>query len=94
MIKLATIDLTRLINDIDGIHPMDLEDKKGDLDDNLESFVEDVYLEFVFGVSSRLTYQEFLDKSVKSREVSDLWYKAANLRAFILSKIDVYDDDS
>lgn len=72
---------------------MDLEDKADELSYLVDDMREEFYLEFLFGLKSRLTYKEFMEVSTSSIKIYDLWYKSENLRALILHKLEVKQDD-
>ena len=74
MIKLVTVDLMQLIQDIDGDHPMDLEDKAEEIDYATDELLEEYYLEPIYGTANRLTYEEWKASSLKVKAICEVWY--------------------
>ena len=72
---------------------MDLEDKSEELDDMKDDLREELYLEFLFGSKSRVTYEEFMQISTREAKIYELWYKPENLRAVLLHKLEVKQDN-
>lgn len=75
LIKFVLTDLTRLMSDTVSIHPMDVDmDKDDELDACLEDIFEYNFLEPVFGVNSRLTFEEFVYNVQRSSQFNKLFF--------------------
>ena len=68
------------MQEIDFLHPMDIEDKADDIDYAIDEIVEYNYLDQLFGDNSKLNYQEWKEQSIKKKAISLLWYEPENLR--------------
>jgi len=53
-IALASLDIVKLMKDIDEVEPMDLAEKEEDIIYSFETIREEVFLDLVYGASSRL----------------------------------------
>jgi hypothetical protein len=53
---------------------MDLEDKVDEIDYATDDMLEQHYLEPLYGTLSRLPYEEWRDKSTKTKAISEVWY--------------------
>jgi len=74
LIKLVSVDLIQLIQDLDGDHPMDLEDKAEEIDYATDELLEENYLEPIYGTASRLSYEEWKAASLKVKSICEVWY--------------------
>ena len=61
--------------DVAQIHPMDLEDKDLEVQEFLGDIIENNFLEPIFGVDSRLSYGEFVNKICVSKAFNKLFFK-------------------
>ena len=68
------MDLAKLMQEVDNVHPMDLEESAEEIDYTIDDIVDLNYLDPLYGDRSRLTYEEWVENSVKARRVSDLFY--------------------
>ena len=68
------------MQEIDNLHPMDIEDKADDIDYAIDEIVEFNYLDQLFGDNSKLNYEEWKAESSKKKAISLLWYEPENLR--------------
>ena len=91
LVKFALTDLTKLMIDIAQIHPMDLEDRDGEVQDFMGDIIENNFLEPIFGVDSRLSYDEFVNKVCLSKAFNKLFFKPQNLRMLVMHKLNVTD---
>ena len=57
--SLASLDLVKLMKDIDEVEPMDLAEKEEDIVYCFETIREEVFLDIVYGASSRLEAGEW-----------------------------------
>ena len=73
------------------MHPMDLEDKDGEVQEFLGDIIENNFLEPIFGVDSRLSYDEFVSKVCESKAFHKLFFKPQNLRMLIMHKLNIRD---
>ena len=63
LMHLVTIDLVKLMAEVDGTHAMDLEEKENDIDYSVEEMVDLNYLDPLYGNKSKMSYEELgLDK--------------------------------
>ena len=76
LIKMSTIGVTQLMQEVDGEHPMDLEDKADEISYTLEDLLNDNYLDPLFGHASRKSYEEWVSESGRNRNISGIWYEA------------------
>ena len=86
LVQLVTLDLNKLIQDVDGIHPMDLEDKEDEIDYIIDDMLEWNYLEPIYELKSAITYEEWVETSAKQRCIYDVWYNPQNLRALTFTR--------
>jgi hypothetical protein len=88
LVKLCTTDLVQLMNEVEGTHPMDLEDKETDIEYLTDDLLEGNYLEPIYAANSRLAYEEWLTQS-KQKKISELWYVPQNLRMLVFCRVAV-----
>ena len=86
--KFVTSDLAKLMKDLTGNHPMDLEDQDDPVSYQLDAF-QDSYLDAIFGDSSRVSFQDWMKKMEERKDVNELWFDPQNLREMVLHKIEV-----
>ena len=84
--KLVTTDLARLMKDLTGDHPMDLDDKEDDVAYLTETF-QDNYLDMIFGDRSRMSYSEWMQAMLDRKDINELWFDPQRLREMVLHKI-------
>ena len=54
---------------------MDLEDSADDIDYKIDDIVELNYLDPLYGNQSRLTYDQWVEKTTRVKRVSEIFYK-------------------
>ena len=54
--------------------------------DTVESIVEDCYLDPIFGTSSKLAYENWVENSSDKPEIAKIFYKVNNLRNLVFTK--------
>lgn len=95
MIKFATTELLLLIQDVDGDHPMDLEEKSDEIEYSIEGICDTNYKDPLWGDDSRLSYEEWRDRSMKVKAIYNVWYEPQNLRmlVFNINEVESSADD-
>ena len=94
LMRFVTLDLVTLMNDITSIHPMDTEDKAEDFSYIVEEVIEEAFLEYLFGLKSRITYEEYMQVVQTNQKITEVWFKPEMLRAFLFHKLEIKTDDS
>ena len=90
LVSLCTLDLVNLMQLVDETHPMDLEDKADDLEYEMEAITEDNYLQPLYGThGSKLAYETWVDNSVKTKSISQIWYNPDMLRKLVFARLGV-----
>ena len=77
------------MQEVDNLHPMDLEESAEEIDYTIDDIVDLNYLDPLYGDRSRLTYEEWVEHTVKARRVSDLFYNAQNMRMLVFTRADI-----
>ena len=89
MATLSTVDLAKLMQEIDNVHPMDLEDSAEEIDYTIDDIVDLNYLDPLYGDRSRLTYEEWIERSIAAKRVSEVFYRPQNMRMLVLTRADI-----
>ena len=89
LVQLCTMELVTLMQEVDGTHPMDLEDKQQDINDLIDDILEEKYLDPLYGDDSKLTYEEWLERSSNENGVARVFYEPQNLRALVFTRASV-----
>ena len=82
------------MQDLDEVHPMDLEDKADDIDYSIEDIHELNYLDPLYGSSSRMSYQEWISQSESTKAISKIWYEPENLRQLVFFRAGIKSSDA
>ena len=89
LMNLCTLELVELMQEVDGTHPMDIEDKADDIDYAHDDLIEFNYLEQLYGTLSKLNYDEWMRESSKKKAISQIWYEPQRLRMLVFTKAGV-----
>ena len=69
LVQLCTVELVFLMQEVDELHPMDLEDKVDEIDYAMDPIRDINYIEPLYGNQSRLSYQEFVAQSESKKNI-------------------------
>lgn len=90
---LCTVELVFLMQEIDELHPMDIEDKADEIDYAMDEIREVNYLDPLYGDMSRMTYEEFVNASDAKKSISGIWYDPNMLRNLVFTKVELPIED-
>ena len=76
------------------MHPMDIEDQQDDIEYECEYISEINYVEAMFGVNAKLTYEDWTEKSNQIERVYKIFYEAQNLRSLVFTRVGIPFDES
>ena len=93
MMQLTTIDLAKLMAEVDQTHVMDLEDKQEEIEYALEDTIELNYLNPLYGNKSKMAYGEWLDASETKQNISNVWYDSQAVRMLTLHRAGITAND-
>ena len=78
------------MQEVDGIEPSQLlMGKKRQIITVCESIVEDNYLEPIYGLLSRLSYDEWCTRSCEKPEIRQVFYDPERLRSLAFTKAEI-----
>ena len=90
---LTTIDLVKLMAEVDGTHAMDLEDKENDIDYSVEETVDLNYLDPLYGTKSKMSYEEWLDATERCKAVNKVWFDPQTIRMLTFFRAGISAED-
>ena len=93
LMHLTTIDLVKLMAEVDGTHAMDLEEKENDIDYSVEEMVDLNYLDPLYGNKSKMSYEEWLDASERMKQISSIWYDPQTIRMLTFHRAGITAED-
>ncbi len=77
------------MQEVDSVHPMDLEESAEEIDYTIDDIVDLNYLDPLYGDRSRLTYEEWIEHTQKAGRVSQVFYNAQNMRMLVFTRADI-----
>ncbi len=89
LVQLCTVELVFLMQEVDELHPMDLEDKVDEIDYAMDPIRDINYIEPLYGNQSRLSYQEFVAQSESKKNINQVWYQPNVLRNLVFTKVEL-----
>ena len=84
-LNLTTLDLAKLMADIEGVEPMDLAERSEDIEYSFETIREEVFLDIVFGSDSRMSAETWIE-SVAHERVKGWIFDPQMTRSLIFDK--------
>jgi len=91
--QLTTVDLVKLMAEVDGTHAMDLEDKENDIDYSVEDTVDLNYLDPLYGTKSKMSYEEWLDVTERTKAVNKVWFDPQAVRMLTFHRAGITAED-
>ena len=75
LILLCTLELVTLMQEVDQVHPMDLEEKQADIRDVCETIREVNYLDPLYNTDSKLSYEVWRERSSEKKDIALVFYE-------------------
>ena len=93
MMYLTTVDLAKLMAEVDQSTAMDLEDRQEEIDYALEDTIELNYLNPLYGNISKMSYEEWINASEKAENINLVWYDPQAVRMLTLHRAGITAND-
>ena len=88
LIALCTYELAALMQEVDGIQdPEYLMDKQEEIQKKSELIFEENYLEPIYGMVSRLPFEEWSIRSSQRQEIGQVFYEPERLRWLTFTRL-------